>query len=54
MGIVDIDIGVGGLHRKACLAFKRAMFEAHLEMSAKQTKEKYMENKSHLCPVELS
>ena len=54
MGIVDIDIGVGGLHRKACLPFTRAMFEVHLEMSAKQTKEKYMENKSHLGPVGLS
>ena len=42
MGIVDIDIG--GLHRKSCLAFTRAMYEAFMETSAKQTKEKYMEN----------
>ena len=38
MGIANIDMGVGGLHRKACLAFTRAMYEAYLEMSAKQTK----------------
>ena len=56
MGIVDIDMGVGGLHRKACLAFTRAMYEAYLEMSAKQTKEKYMENKSNFKqgPVQFS
>ena len=56
MGIVDIDIGVGGLHRKSCLAFTRAMYEAFLKMAAKQTKEKYMENTANFKqgPVQFS
>ncbi len=37
-GISDINVGLCGLHRKACIAFTRAIYETYLSICAKKSR----------------
>ena len=47
IGMSDIDVDLCGLHRKACIAFTRAMYETYLNIRAKKTKDTFAGDQSN-------